>query len=189
MASGRECSVTGKHFVDWALIDARLGLHAILHGQEVDHRHLNEELLGVTLLELLGAVVPLAALEVKAVEIAARLWLSLDVLVAHLAHHDVRETDLIDRNRVLSGIVLLSSSEESLWEEEAGDPEDIRGAIVVPVLQEIDTIVAVLDPGGERLLTEEALALTVISPHVWHLIIVDRGCHLLQILRHDKLTN
>jgi len=58
----------------------------------------------------------------------------------------VIETNLIDRNRVLSSKILLSASEESLREEEPGDPEDIRSSVIVPILQEADTFIGILNP-------------------------------------------
>ena len=119
MTSGGERTITREHLVDWAIVDSGLRLDTVLHGQEVNHRHLDEELLWLTLLKLLRAVVPLAAFQVQAVKIAASLGLLLDVLVGHRTQHDMIEADLIDSNCVLSREVLLSTGEESLWEEES----------------------------------------------------------------------
>lgn len=116
---GRERTITREHLVNRAIIDSGLSLDTVLHWQEVNHRHLDEELLRLTLLELLLAVVPLAAFQVQAVEIATRFRLLLDILVRHRAHHDMIKADLIDSNCMLSREVLLSTREEGLWEEES----------------------------------------------------------------------
>ena len=116
---GGERTITREHLVNRAIVDAGLRLDTVLHWQEVNHRHLDEELLRLTLLELFRAVIPLAAFQVQAVKIAASLGLLLDVFIGHRAHHDVTEADLIDSNCVLSREVLLRTREESLWEEES----------------------------------------------------------------------
>lgn len=172
---GRQRTVTREHLINGTLIYASLGLLAVLYWHEVDHRHLNEELLWLTILQLLLIVIPSATLEIETVDVATRLGLGFDILVRHLAHHNMVKTDLIDSDRVLSGVVLLSSSKEGLWEEESGDPEDIWSSVVEPVDQEIDSIIAVLDPGSEWLLTKEALSFTIVGPHGWDLVIED-GC-------------
>lgn len=112
----------------------------------MNHRHLNEKFLRLTFLEHFRTVVPLTALQVKAVKVAARLRLLFDILVRHRTHHDMSEADLIDSDCMLSREVLLSASEESLREEESRDPEYDWCSIVIPVLQEFDTIITVLDP-------------------------------------------
>ena len=99
------------------------------------------------------------------------------------------EAYLIDSNCVLSCEVLLRTREESLWEEESRDPEHLWCSIVIPARQEVDTVVAVLDPRSKRFLTEEAFTFSLVTPHGWDLVIIDRCRHLLQVLRHDQLTN
>ena len=64
------------------------------------------------------------------------------------------ETDLIHSNGMLSGKVLLRACEEGLREEESRDPVDLWRAFFIPPRQEVDTIVAVHDPGRQWLQTE-----------------------------------
>lgn len=59
--------------------------------------------------------------------------------------------DLIDGDHVLTGIILHHASDERLREEKARDPEMIRGAEVNPVLNELDTIVQIINPRTEWL--------------------------------------
>jgi len=83
---------------------------------------------------------------------------------------------------VLSGKVLLRAREERLWEEEARDPEDLWSSFIVPLRQEVNTIVAVLDPGSKRLQTEETFTFAALAPHYWYLVVIDRCSHLLKVL-------
>lgn len=46
---GREGTITREHLVNRAIVDSGLRLDTVLHGQEVNHRHLDEELLWLTL--------------------------------------------------------------------------------------------------------------------------------------------
>lgn len=63
----------------------------------------------------------------------------------------MREADLINGDSMLSSKVLLSTREESLWEEEARNPEDIWSSIIKPINKEVNTIIAVNDPRSKRL--------------------------------------
>jgi len=128
-----ERAVTRQDFVDGAFIDACLGEFTVLHGLEVNHGHLDEEFLWITIFESFGSMVPLASFQVDTVDVATCLRLSLYILVGHGAHDDMGEADLIDSNCVLSSVVLLSTREESLREEESRNPEDIGSSIVKPL--------------------------------------------------------
>jgi hypothetical protein len=54
--------------------------------------------------------------------------------------------DLIDGDHVLTGIILHHTSDKSLREEKARDPEMIWGTVVNPVLNELDTMVQIINP-------------------------------------------
>lgn len=57
--------------------------------------------------------------------------------------------DGINRDDGFPGIVLQSSSQESLWEEESWDPEDTRDTIINPILDKICPQDEVWNPGWE----------------------------------------
>jgi hypothetical protein len=57
----------------------------------------------------------------------------------------------INSDDVLSGIVLKCTGQESLWEEESGNPENFRCTMVDPVRKESNTVIAILNPRGKRL--------------------------------------
>jgi len=59
------------------------------------------------------------------------------------------ETKLINGNLVFTGIVLKSSREESLWEEETRDPEGRRSTLFDPFLEEANPIIQVENPRSQ----------------------------------------
>lgn len=155
------------------MVDARFWRNTVLNRHEVNHGHFDEEFLGIAILKLLSSVVPLASLQVETVDVAASLRLGLHILMGHRVHNDVREADLIDGDSMLSSKVLLSTCEESLWEEEARNPEDIWSSVIEPVRKEVNTVIAVHDPRSKRLQTQESLAFSIIHPHRWNLVVKD----------------
>jgi len=173
VTSRRKRTVTREHLVKRAEVKTGFWHFTVLNRHEVDHGELDEKLLGVTFCEHLLFRVPLATFKVDTVGVHTRLWLLTNILPAHVRLNDVREADLIDSDGVLTGEILLRTSEEGLREEEARDPEDVGGALVEPVGQELDTVVAIDDPRGQWLHTEEALAFTLVAPQLWHLVIED----------------
>ena len=70
--------------------------------------------------------------------------------------HVIRITELVNRDCTLSCEVLERTSQEGLWEEEARDPIDVWGSSRNPFAQEVDSCIAVMDPGSEWLQGEEA---------------------------------
>lgn len=91
-------------------------------------------------------VIPLATFEVHAEAQCTGFW----CLSHHVFCKGILEDKLkaysIDGNRIGSGIVLKSTGEESLWEEETRDPVDLRSSFFDPSIQEIDSLVAIFDP-------------------------------------------
>jgi len=61
------------------------------------------------------------------------------------------EFNFINSNDVSTSIVLLGTGEETLSEEEAGDPVTRRCTVVNPVLHEAKAINKVTHPGSEWL--------------------------------------
>jgi len=189
VTGGGQSTITRKHLVDRAQVEAISGQLAVLNRHEVNHGHFHEKLLGITLSKLIVIVVPFAALEIETIGHTTSFGFLCDIRRLQVRLDDVAEGNLVDSNGVLSREVLLCASEESLREEESRHPEACWGAVIIPISQESDSFVAIDNPGCERLETQEAFTFTFIAPHGWNLIVVDRCRHLLQILRHDKLTN
>lgn len=182
---GRQRTCSTEHLVDGHEVDACLWLGALRLGHEVQDRQLNEQFLGLGLGQLVRIVVPLAALEVQSVGDAAALRLLFEVLRLFVIQELETERNLVDSDRVGPCIVLQVACEEGLWEEEPGDPVDDGRAAGDPVVEEVDPGIAVDDPGGEWLEREEALLL----PSRRHLVVVNGLRHLVELLRHDDVTD
>jgi len=112
----------------------------------VQHRNINEQLLGVGVSQDVSLVVPLATLEIHTETVSTGFW----GLGDHFGGESVLEHELevnsIDSESVGSCIVLLGTGEEGLREEETRDPVALGIAIVDPVHQEIASLVAIFDP-------------------------------------------
>ena len=76
--------------------------------------------------------------------------------------------ELVDRDLVLTGVILQRTREEGLGEEETGDPESGWGSRLDPLNQEGDPLVQIVDPRGEWLEGEETDGWL---PGNWHLVI------------------
>ena len=66
--------------------------------------------------------------------------------MSHFVLEVEREIKFIDSNGFLSGIVLQSSGQESLREEETREPVDLWSSVFDPLQEEIDSGVAIYDP-------------------------------------------
>ena len=66
--------------------------------------------------------------------------------MSHFVLEVEREIKFIDSNGFLSGIVLQSSGQESLREEETWEPVDLWSSVFDPLQEEIDSGVAIYDP-------------------------------------------
>ena len=81
--------------------------------------------------------VPAGAVQEEAFDVGSVTRRLLVLLV--IQHFEV-EDQMIDRNRVLSGVILLHARQKRLGEVEAGHPENWRGAFFVPVLEKQSNI-------------------------------------------------
>jgi hypothetical protein len=147
VTSGHEGSSTITSLIDGAivmlvvldiLLDARL---------EPNHGRLDEEDFGITFVKHSLVKIPLASFDKHTINIDTvfRSWRVLFL-------NDLKvEDQAIDGNTVLSGVVLNSTCEETLSEVELVDPEELRNAMVDPVLEELQTRFKVSNVTSERL--------------------------------------
>jgi hypothetical protein len=91
-------------------------------------------------------VVPLASLQVHSINIASIFRLFLYLFVCLLVHEDEVKLNNINCNVHLPRVVLQSSRQEGLREEESRYPEYFWCAIVNPVRQEYHSVIQVLSP-------------------------------------------
>lgn len=91
----------------------------------------------------------------------------------------------IDRDFVLSGIVLHGSSQETVCEEELVDPVHFGDAVIDPGLEEIQAVFQVLDVTSQRLQGWE----TCLQPQSGDLTVKHLDHGMFHFLGHKDLTN
>ena len=129
--------------------------------------------------------VPSGALEVEAIGIAAIFWLLSDLVVRDFIVDLHIEVKFVDGDHMLSRIVLQTTCEESLREEETTQPEDCGSASLDPLLKEVYSIIQVLSPRGKRLQGQETY---IGSPFSGYLIVEERSGHLIKVFTHNDLS-
>ena len=118
MTSSQKSTETRENLVGWATIDTSRLLSVLLRN-ECKKRHLNEEFLGLTIIELVSILVPSASLKEHSKDDTSSFWSLLDVFKGEIVPDNETVTELINGNCLLTGKVLHGSSQESLWEEES----------------------------------------------------------------------
>lgn len=116
----------------------------------MEQRQFYEQLLRVTFRQQVLVVVPLAALQVHTVAEAAIFGLGSHIGVLEVVSENKLEAESVDSDLATTGTVLHSACQEGLGEEESRNPEHVRGSVVVPVLQEVDSLLQVFNPRGKR---------------------------------------
>jgi hypothetical protein len=86
---------------------------------EPDVRHLCVEHLRVRLREDFLLTAPSAAFKEEAINVSSIFGSSLQIVFLRVTHHFEVKVDLIDGYDMLSGVVLLNTSQEALCEEES----------------------------------------------------------------------
>lgn len=85
--------------------------------------------------------IPSGAFEEESIAETSIFGLLCHFVVLNLVVDLVLEAELINSDLALTGIVLESTREESLREEQTTDPEGRWCALVDPALEEVDTVV------------------------------------------------
>lgn len=134
MTSSREGSSTRQYSVHGGVVDAFSRLDSILHGIEMHNRQLLEQLLGIRIVQSMCLIVILASFQEKAVNETSISGSFFDVLMSDIVHNSVVVRNNIDRELVLSCIILKGASQEGLREEEAREPELNGSSIFNPVV-------------------------------------------------------
>lgn len=96
----------------------------------------------------MSCVVPAGTFQVHSIAEGTILRLLSDLGVGDLVINLKLIAQLINGNDVLASIVLKSSSQESLREEEAGNPVSGRHATFNPALEEFNTLEEFAHPGS-----------------------------------------
>ncbi len=93
------------------------------------------------------------------------------------------ETECINRFTCGTSIGLHSCCHESLGEEECGNPERVRWSAYHPVVDELETVNQVSDPGAQKL--EGWITDGDVHPGRGHLVVDERLKDLFKRRRHD----
>ena len=117
MTSGHQGSLTLRCLVDGASVLLDLLEVCSLARHEKDHWALDEQNLGVTLIEGAHFWIPLASFKEHSHDIHTIFWFFDGLFIINDLEVIVKE---INSNTVLSSIVLLGTCQETLGEEESG---------------------------------------------------------------------
>ena len=137
MTCGRQDSASLARFVHGRRI-GRLRLQLVLanrHDENDGHGVL--QLLGLRLGKATRLAVPSSTVQEEAFQVGSILRRSRRLLVVHDL---VVEREQVNGYGVLAGKVLLDAGQEGLREEETRDPESARRTILVPILNENNTV-------------------------------------------------
>jgi len=109
---------------------------------EPNHGHLNEEYLGITFSKSSSVIIPLASFEEHTLNVhtMSRRY-SIFFIEDNLEVH----TKLVNRDLLITSIVLQSTGEETLSEVELVDPHNRRNTFVNPGLEEEQAFLKILD--------------------------------------------
>jgi hypothetical protein len=136
VTSGHEHTLSLRGLVNRAVI-ALEGLELCgLAWLKQHHWTLCEENFRITLIQGLDLRIPFGSLNVHSDNIDT-IFGSIDVLL--IINNGVIESKEIDSDTILSCIVLLSTCQETLSEEESGDPEHFRKSIVSPIREPLES--------------------------------------------------
>mmetsp|Transcript_14881 Transcript_14881/g.35930 ORF Transcript_14881/g.35930 Transcript_14881/m.35930 type:complete len:525 (+) Transcript_14881:305-1879(+) len=180
VAGGGQRAVASQRLVRRALVEALSGRHAVLLGLQPHHGEVRVQLLGLGLRQLVLLEVPPRALQKVPRHVAPVLGRRLLARKGLLVLHVEVPHDGVDGDLVLARVVLQSAREERLREEQAADPVHRGRALVDPLVDELDALQQVDDPGRQRLQARVRLA----APHVGHLVVEDAVGDSLQLGRH-----
>jgi len=129
---------------------------------EPDHRNLNEEHLGITFAKSSSVIVPFASFKEHTQHIHTVLrWLGIFFIEDNLEVH----TKLVDRDLLVTSIVLQGTGKETLSKVELVDPEHSRNTFFNPGLEEIETLFKILNVASERFQRR----ITLLKPHLRYL--------------------
>jgi len=152
----------------------------------VDHGAASVQNLGVRLSEDTLFSIPFASFNVHTNNMDS-IFRSSNTLaiVRHIVNDLEVVTEGIDGDGVLSGVILHSTGQETMGEEELVNPEAVWDTAVDPLVEEFKSFLKILDVTSERLERRETLA----EPHCGDLT-VSHGDHgVFEVVRHKDFSN
>ena len=151
MTCCRQSTCSSCLFVNWAAVRMTVVNICLLCWNDVDALHLCEQNLWHRLFKRFFSLVPSATFNEETPDVHTIFWSFIEVgccLIWNDLEVIVKKIDSYD---VLSGIVLLCTSEEWLSEEETRDPEVRWSSIIDPWLHELQSLKEIEDPWSQWL--------------------------------------
>jgi len=153
---------------------------------EVDHGAASVQNLGVRLSEETLFRIPLGSFDVHSNDMDS-IFGGGDTLaiIRHIMDNLEVITKGINSDGVLSGIVLHSTGQETMGEEELVDPEAFGNTASDPFVEELKSFFKILDVTTERLERRETLG----DPHSGDLTIRHCDHSVFKVVRHENFSN
>ena len=130
-------------------------------------------------------VLPPASFKEKTVNVTSEFWFfSYLCRRIHVIQQLEFVVQFVNCDSFLPGIILKTSSDKSLREEETTHPEYFRCSSLNPLSQKFDSIGKIFNPTSQRLQTQKSN----ISPYFSNLIVKNTITQFLQILTHHNQT-
>jgi len=132
MTCRHQYTLTLRCLVNWGIVALELFEFCGLARHEFHHRALGEKDLRITLVKGVHDCVPLATFHVHSIDVDTIFWHGH---IFFIGDDFEIVSQKIDSNTVLSRIILLSTRQETLSEEESCDPKHLRKALFIPFLE------------------------------------------------------
>jgi len=186
MSGGHQHTTPVSGLEQRAFVDA-CGHYVLLQGgDEVDHGAASVENLGVRFTESAFLGVELAAFDVHADNVDT-VFGRADTLaiVRHVMDNSEVVNEGINGDGVLSGVVLHSTGQESVSEEELVNPQAVWDTAGDPFVEELKSFFEILDVTSKGLERGETLG----NPHSGNLAIGHGNHSIFKVLRHEDFSD
>lgn len=156
---------TTNCLVKWAVIDASGWFLPVDGGVQPNHWGRLKQHFRARFLQFERVGVDTRAFDVHAIDVATLWGMRLECFVALVRPFETIGNS-VDGDLLGTSVVLESTCEEGLREEESGDPVGLGVAVLVPGFNHLETLDQITDPGAKRLHRR----ISNLTPNSWNLI-------------------
>jgi len=146
--------------------------------------HRCEQLFRCWFLQHVDVRIPSATFKIQTINVSTISRSNFWILFVLLTENFKVEVQLINSNHILSSVVLLKTSQERLSKEETRDPEDLRSAVINPLLEEIKSFNEVYDVTSQRF----EWRIRTFHPSSWNSVIENRVADSFEFGRHSDFS-
>lgn len=157
---------------------------SVFHGHQPHDGHRRDQDLGVGLIKVLVVRVPSASFDEQTMDKGTIIGFLRCIDTLGIRDNLEVVLDGIDRNLVLSGIVLLDTSKETVSEMEAGNPEACRVIFIDPSLVLFESLHQVDNEGSKGLQS----VIGPFLPLLGHDVIKEPVSNFFEFLTHDDFS-